>query len=52
MFETNFPVDRTGTTANVLWNGFKRVSQGFSAAEKRDLFGAVAQRIYRLGISV
>jgi L-fuconolactonase len=48
MFETNFPVDRTSTSANVLWNCFKRVAQGFSASEKAAMFTGVAQRVYRL----
>jgi predicted TIM-barrel fold metal-dependent hydrolase len=50
MFESNFPVDRVSTGACALWNGFKRVAQGFSEGEKADLFSGVAARTYRLDL--
>jgi L-fuconolactonase len=48
MFESNFPVDRTGCTYTSLWNAFKRLTAELSDRERRALFGATAQRVYRL----
>jgi L-fuconolactonase len=50
MFESNFPVDRMATSATVLWNCFKRVATGYSAAERADLFAGSAARIYRIKV--
>ena len=49
MFESNFPVDKVSCSYRVLWNAFKRIAAGFSAAEKRALFHDTATRVYRLG---
>ena len=35
MFESNFPVDKVSYSYNVLYNAFKRLSQGYSPAERR-----------------
>ncbi len=48
MFESNFPVDRASCSYTVLWNAFKRLSSGYSAAERAALFHDTASRIYRL----
>ncbi len=48
MFESNFPPDKAGVSAVVLWNAFKRVVRGYSDAEKADLFAGTAIRVYRL----
>ena len=48
MFESNFPPDKCGCSARVLWNAFKRLSAGCSEDEKRDLFAGTAIRVYRL----
>jgi L-fuconolactonase len=48
MFESNFPVDKAMCSYPVLWNGFKRIAQGASPAEKAALFHDVAARVYRL----
>ena len=48
MFESNFPVDKVSCSYAVLWNSFKRIAAGFSAAEKADLFHDTACRVYRL----
>ena len=48
MFESNFPVDRWGADYAMLWNAFKRIAAGASAAEKADLFAGTAARFYRL----
>lgn len=50
MFESNFPVDKGACRYPVLWNAFKRLAQGASAAEKADLFAGTASRFYRLGV--
>jgi len=48
MFESNFPVDKRGAGYVVLWNAFKRIADGYSQAEKSDLFHDTAARAYRL----
>jgi len=48
MFERNFPVDKLSTGYAVLWNAFKRLAAGASAAEKTALFSGTATRVYRL----
>jgi predicted TIM-barrel fold metal-dependent hydrolase len=48
MFESNFPVDKMGIGWVALWNAFKRIAAGASAAEKRELFSGTAKRVYRL----
>ena len=50
MFESNFPVDVVSCSYNILWNSFKRLASGYSAAEKAALFHDTASRIYRLDI--
>lgn len=48
MFESNFPPDKCGVSAVVLWNAFKRLAAGCSESEKADLFAGTAIRVYRL----
>jgi predicted TIM-barrel fold metal-dependent hydrolase len=48
MFESNFPVDKLSTGYAVLWNAFKLMATGASAAEKSALFSGTARRVYRL----
>jgi predicted TIM-barrel fold metal-dependent hydrolase len=48
MFESNFPVDKASCGYTVLWNSFKRLTSGCSAAEKAKLFHDTAARVYRL----
>ena len=50
MFESNFPVDKAMCSYPVLWNGFKRIASGASAAEKAALFHDTAARFYRLDL--
>ena len=47
MFESNFPVDKVAYSHHVLYNAFKRLSKGYSAAERAALFHDNAARIYR-----
>ena len=46
MFESNFPVDKVSCSYRVLWNSFKKIAAGFSAAEKAALFHDTATRTY------
>jgi predicted TIM-barrel fold metal-dependent hydrolase len=48
MFESNFPVDRLSISYHVLWNGLKRIVNGFNDAEQNAMFSGTASRIYRL----
>jgi predicted TIM-barrel fold metal-dependent hydrolase len=48
MFESNFPVDGESVGYTVLWNAFKKVSAGYTAAERADLFAGTARRVYRI----
>jgi predicted TIM-barrel fold metal-dependent hydrolase len=48
MFESNFPVDKVSASYAVLWNSFKRIAAGFSAADKAALFHDTAARVYSL----
>ena len=48
LFESNFPVDKMGIGWAGLWNAFKRLAAGASAAEKQALFSGTARRVYRL----
>ena len=48
MFESNFPVDRASCSYNVLLNAFKRLTQGYSQAERSALFHDTATRVYKL----
>jgi L-fuconolactonase len=48
MFESNFPVDKGSCGYAALWNAFKRIAAGYSAAEKVALFAGTASKFYRL----
>ena len=48
MFESNFPVDRLSCSYTVLWNQFKKLTNGFSAGERSAMFHDTAMRVYRL----
>ena len=48
MFESNFPVDKGMCSYPVMWNAFKRIAAGCSAAEKTALFSGAATKAYRL----
>ncbi|BDH56513.1 amidohydrolase [Tsukamurella sp. PLM1] len=49
MFESNFPVDKMGTTYRVLWNAYKKFASAASAYERARLFSGSARAFYRLG---
>jgi L-fuconolactonase len=50
MFESNFPVDRWGTSYGNLWNAFKRVAarMELTKEEKDAIFHGTAGRVYQL----
>jgi len=48
LYESNFPVDKMGASWVSLWNSYKRVTAGASAAEKVALYSGTARRVYRL----
>ena len=50
MFESNFPVDKGMCSYPVMWNAFKRIAAGCSAAEKAALFSGAATKAYRLSV--
>jgi predicted TIM-barrel fold metal-dependent hydrolase len=50
MFESNFPVDKVSYSYNVMYNAFKRLSKGYSAAERAAMFHDTAARVYRIEI--
>jgi L-fuconolactonase len=48
MFESNFPVDKVSFSHHVLYNAFKRFSNGYSLSERAALFHDTAARAYRI----
>src|SRR6201995_2082170 len=48
MFESNFPVDRFGSTYVTLWNAFKRITKDYAAAAKKSLERDTASKVYRV----
>ncbi len=48
MFESNFPPDKVSFSHHILFNAFKRLSTGYSAAERAALFHDTAVRAYRI----
>ncbi len=48
MFESNFPVDKTTCSYNVLWNAFKKMSSKYSESERSALFHDTAVQAYSL----
>ena len=50
MFESDFPPDKVSFSYNVMYNGFKRVSLSFSAAERAATIHDNADRVYRIDV--
>ena len=48
MFESNFPVDKISYSYNVIFNAFKRLSQGYSATERAAMFHDTAAGMYNI----
>ncbi len=49
LYESNFPVEKLGTSYAVLLNVFKRILSSFSEDERQAFFAGNASRIYKLG---
>lgn len=49
MFESNLPLDRTGSS-QVACNAYKLITSGCSPADRQAIFGATANRVYCLGL--
>jgi predicted TIM-barrel fold metal-dependent hydrolase len=47
MFESNFPIDKGSCSYAALWNTFKRIAAGCSAAEKAALLAGTTTKFYR-----
>jgi L-fuconolactonase len=50
MLESNFPPDKVSFSYNVMYNAFKRLSQGYTAAERAAMFHDTAARVYRIDV--
>ena len=50
MFESNFPVDKVSYSYHVMYNAFKRLSKGYSAAERAAMFHDTAAHVYRINV--
>jgi L-fuconolactonase len=48
MFESNFPVDIGACDYATLWNAFKVITKGYSAADKTALYSGAARSFYRM----
>lgn len=48
MFESNFPVDRTGISYAVLWNALKKIASDYDEAAQAEMFAGTARRVYGL----
>ena len=48
MFESNFPPDKQSCGYTELWNAFKRITSGASAAAKTALYSGTAARVYKM----
>lgn len=48
MFASNFPIDKSAFSYLTLWNAFKQLTAGASAAEKAALFSGTAATAYKL----
>ena len=50
MLESNFPPDKVSFSYNVMYNAFKRLSQGYTAAQRAAMFHDTAARVYRIDV--
>jgi predicted TIM-barrel fold metal-dependent hydrolase len=48
MFESNFPVDKVSCSYATLWESFRIITDGASAADEQALYHDTAVRAYRL----
>jgi len=50
MLESNFPPDKVSFSYNVMYNAFKRLSQGYTPTERAAMFHDTAARVYRIDV--
>ena len=50
MFESNYPVEKVGTSYAAIWNAYKQLSAQASEGERQALFSATAARTYGLAL--
>ncbi len=50
MLESNFPPDKVSFSYNIMYNAFKRISQGYSSSERAAMLHDTAARVYRLEV--
>jgi len=48
MFESNFPVDKVSYSYNIMYNAFKRLSQGYTPTERAAMLHDTATQVYRI----
>ena len=48
MFESNFPVEKEWVSYSTLWNAFKKITAGYGAVDRRNLFFDTANAFYSL----
>ena len=48
LFESNFPVEKMGSSWSTIWNAFKHIAADASAEAKLAMFSGTARRVYRL----
>lgn len=48
MFESNFPVDKISYSYGILWNTFKRITEGLTSKDRAALFHDTAHAVYGL----
>ena len=50
MFESNFPPDKVSYSYNVMYNAFKRMTNGYSPSERAAMFHDNAARVYSIDV--
>ena len=50
MSESNYPVDKISYSYNILWNTFKRLSNGSSALDRTAMSHDNAARVYNITV--
>jgi L-fuconolactonase len=48
MLQSNVPPDKQSCSYGTIWNAFKHITAGCSAAEKAALYTGTARRVYRM----
>lgn len=51
MFASNYPADRSAGCYGAIWNAFKLLAEGYSEAEKEQLFRTTAAEAYHIDLT-